>query len=110
MSTPPPKFSTFAVLKHGKSIENLGKCLQNYSYNVPNIGYEIEEYGLLIQYYAEQSLMYAFLLQKQKLYSTDLFFEALRAYVQAVKAHTQAVKLYTELIKAYLNSRSKDNC
>lgn len=107
---PPPKIDAFAVQKHGETIENLGKWLQEYCYTVPNIGYEIEEHGLLIQYYAEQSLMYSFLIQRQGLYSKDLVVEAIKAYVQAVKVHTQAVNLYTELIKTHIDSRDKDNC
>lgn len=110
MSTPPPKINPFAVQNYGEKIEKIGKWLQKYCHTLPNYGCEIEEYGLLIQYHAQKSLMYIFLIQRKGLYSNDLFFEALRAYVQAVKVQVQATNLYIESVQGYIDFRSKDNC
>lgn len=107
---PPPKINPSAVQKHGEVIEKIGKWLQKYCCTIPNYGSEIEEYGLLIQYHAQKSLMYIFLIQRKRLYSNDLFVEALRAYVQAVKVQVEATNLYIKSVQGYINSRDKDQC
>ncbi|WP_045052650.1 hypothetical protein [Aliterella atlantica] len=104
------KSNALTIQKHGEMVEAVGKWLQKHSQVVPNYGCEIEEYGLLIQYHAQQSLMYASLLQCQRLYSTYLYVDALQTRLQASKAYTQAVNLYILSIQAYLDCRTSDEC
>ena len=54
--------------------------------------------------------MYALLLQKQSLYSTDLFIEASQSNIQAVKAQVQAIKLYSEALRVYAHCRNCSEC
>ncbi len=98
------------AIKRGQAVEALGKNIQKRYPIVADYGHEIEEYGLLVQYHAEKSLMYALLLQKQSLYSTDLFIEASQCRIQAVKARVQAIKLYSQAIKIYANCKNCGEC
>ena len=98
------------AIKRGQAIEVLGKNIQKRYQNVADYGHDIEECGLLVQYHAEKSLMYALLLQRQSLYSTDLFIEASQCRIQAVKARVQAIKLYSEAIRVYANCKNCGEC
>ena len=98
------------AIKCGQAVEALGKNIQKRYQNVADYGHEIEEYGLLVQYHAQKSLMYALLLQKQSLYSTDLFIEASQSNIQAVKAQVQAIKLYSEALRVYAHCRNCSEC
>ena len=98
------------AIKRGQAIEVLGKNIQKRYPIMADYGHEIEEYGLLVQYHAEKSLMYALLLQKQSLYSTNLFIEASQSRVQAVKARIQAIKVYSQVIKVYANCSNCGEC
>ncbi len=104
------KERALTAIKRGQAVEELGKNIQKHYQIVADFGHEIEEYGLLIQYHAQKSLMYALLLQKQSLYSTDLFIEASQCNVQVVKAQVQATKLYSEAVKVYANCRNCGEC
>lgn len=92
-------------VKYGKAVERFGEALQRSSSTQEEFGQLMEKYGKLIQHYAQESLLYATLLEKWtgELYSVDFYTQAVQGHVQATQAFLQASQMYQQSLKAYLN-------
>jgi exonuclease VII large subunit len=92
------------VLKHGKSIEELGKRLQNHDETDKKIGQQIEAHGKNIQKHGQESLEKAQKLAEDN--STNTFTQSVEAHINASQIHIEAVK---EFQKTHLSQEKKDS-
>lgn len=94
--------------KHGTSIEACGKALQESNNQAfKECGKAIAECSHFIQEYAQQSLMYAQLLQTPAFRSTELYGYAVQAHLNAAQKHAEAVAIYTQVLQEKLKSCKK---